>query len=291
MDPFRSPNTVLQYTVWILLLLLNSSQAHKCNIQWENEEDSEESLNSIMQGLEGPVHDAHSLFRATLYNYRLCTTFSIFEDDLGFWMKPQSTTWFSRFLLEQYDNKHWVQMFRMTKASVIALADLLKPHVQRQNTHYRVAIPVLIRVACTLFKLIHGANFTICSEIFAIGRSTVSKVLREVVHAINDTLRQEIMWPTGDRMRETQAKFFELCALPGIVGAIDGMHLEISKPQFGAADYYYFKSGGYTMNCQAVVDSEKRFLDLYLGMPGSTNDSCKLCSVAPPCTIWQCTAI
>jgi len=27
------------------------------------------------------------------------------------------------------------------------------------------------------------------------------------------------------------------------------------------------------MNCQAIVDSDKRFLDLYLGMPGSTNDS------------------
>ena len=27
------------------------------------------------------------------------------------------------------------------------------------------------------------------------------------------------------------------------------------------------------MNCQAVVDSEKRFLNLYVGMPGSTNGS------------------
>lgn len=57
------------------------------------------------------------------------------------------------------------------------------------------------------------------------------------------------------------------------MGAIDGMHVSISKPKVGPADYYYFKSGGYTINCQAVVDSEKRFLDLYLGMPGSTNDA------------------
>lgn len=63
-----------------------------------------------------------------------------------------------------------------------------------------------------------------------------------------------------------------MCGLPGVIGAIDGTHISISKPQFGAADYYYFKSGGYTINCQVVVDSEKRFIDLYLGMPGSTND-------------------
>lgn len=114
---------------------------------------------------------------------------------------------------------------------------------------------------------------TVCSEMFAIGRSTVSMVLREVVNAINDTLRHQIVWPTGQRLRDTEAKFSQLCGLPGVVGAIDGMHVAISKPPLGPADYYYFKSGGYTLNCQAVVDSDKRFLDLYLGMPGSTNDS------------------
>ena len=58
-----------------------------------------------------------------------------------------------------------------------------------------------------------------------------------------------------------------------MVGAIDGTHISISKPQHVPADYFYFKSGGYTFNCQVVVDRQKRFLDLYLGMPGSTNDS------------------
>lgn len=64
-----------------------------------------------------------------------------------------------------------------------------------------------------------------------------------------------------------------MCGLPGIVGAIDGTHIEIAKPRFASSDYYYFKSGGYTINCQAVVDSKKRFLDMYVDMPGSTNDS------------------
>jgi hypothetical protein len=43
--------------------------------------------------------------------------------------------------------------------------------------------------------------------------------------------------------------------MPGLVGAIDGMHIAISKPTSRAEDYYYFKSGGYSLNCQAVVDS------------------------------------
>ena len=57
------------------------------------------------------------------------------------------------------------------------------------------------------------------------------------------------------------------------MGAIDGTHINILKPRHGVEGYYYFKFGSYTLNCQAVVDSNKRFLDLYIGMLGSTNDT------------------
>jgi hypothetical protein len=131
-----------------------------------------------------------------------------------------------------------------------------------------------VRVAVTLFKLTHGTSLFVCSEMFAIGKSTCFAILQETVRAINDCLWYEIQWPSGERLQQTQCDFQLFCGLPAVVGAIDGMHMiTISKPKHGTEDYYYFKSGGYTLNCQAVVDSNKRFLDLYLGMPGSTNDS------------------
>ena len=127
--------------------------------------------------------------------------------------------------MAEYDDKRWLEMFRMTKGLVFALSDLLAPHVCRKDTKYRVAIPVLIRIACTLFKLTHRAFLFICSEMFAIGKSTVCSILRDVVHAVNDTLRHNITWPTGDRLRLTQEKFANLCGLPAVVGAIDGTHV------------------------------------------------------------------
>jgi hypothetical protein len=57
---------------------------------------------------------------------------------------------------------------------------------------------------------------------------------------------------------------------------MERIFFSITKPRHVPSDYYYFKSGGYTLNCQAVVDSHKKFLDLYLEMPGSTNDACML---------------
>ena len=77
----------------------------------------------------------------------------------------------------------------------------------------------------------------------------MSCILRDVVHAINDTLAHELTWPRGDCLRQTQEIFFDLCGLPGVVGAIDGTHISISKPQIVPADYFYFKLGGYTLKC------------------------------------------
>ena len=165
----------------------------------------------------------------------------------------------------------------MTKAAIFNLVEILKLAVEKKNTKYRLSIPVLVRVACTLFKLTHGASLFICSKMFAIGRSIVCLVLREVVQAINVALRSEIAWPSRKKILEIEAGFQQLCGLPGVVRAIDGTHISISKPRESPIDYFYFKSGGYSLNCQAVVDSNNRFLDLFLGMPGSTNDSRVLC--------------
>lgn len=70
--------------------------------------------------------------------------------------------------------------------------------------------------------------------------------------------------------------FREFSGLPGVVGAIDGTHFHIRKPIDSPEDYYYFKSGGFTMQCQAVVDKARKFIDLSVGMPGSTNDARQL---------------
>jgi hypothetical protein len=66
--------------------------------------------------------------------------------------------------------------------------------------------------------------------------------------------------------------FQDWCGMLGVVSAIDGIHVEIKKPSIGPKDYYYFKSGGFSMQCQVVVDRHKRFLDVSVGMRGNTND-------------------
>jgi hypothetical protein len=209
---------------------------------------------------------------AALYDYRICAGLICFDDELRFWMKPRCTVWFSEFLMSLYDDSRWIEIFRMDKGTVAEMCYRLRAPIEKQNTRYRLAIPVEVRVCCCLYKLAHGATFLSCNEKFAIGRSTLSLVIREVVQAINSVYRNAIRWPRGPEMRQTMYDFKSWCGMPSVQGAIDCTHIAISKPPAFPEDYWYFKTRAYSMVAQAVVDSKKIFTNVYVGLPGFVND-------------------
>jgi len=69
------------------------------------------------------------------------------------------------------------------------------------------------------------------------------------VNVVNVGLKNEIQWPSTEDVPEVVVGFYHLCGLPSVVGVIDRTHFAISKPQFATSDYFYFKSGGYSMTC------------------------------------------
>jgi hypothetical protein len=217
-------------------------------------------------------NSALTISTLALYDYRLCTGLICFEDNLRYWVKPRSTTWFSQFLMSIYDDSRWIEFFRMDKGSVADMCYRMRRQIEKQDTHYRLAVPVEVRVCAALYKLAQGANFLSCSEKFAIGKSTVSVVIREVVAALNICFGNLIRWPRGEEMRQVMLDFKSWCGMPSVQGAIDGTHIAISKPAQFPEDYWYFKTGAYSMVAQAVVDSRKQFTSVFVGLPRSVND-------------------
>ena len=65
--------------------------------------------------------------------------------------------------MEEYADERWVCLFRMTEKVVFALVDMLRSQIEWQDTKYHLTLPVVVRVAYTLFKLTHGASLLVCS--------------------------------------------------------------------------------------------------------------------------------
>jgi len=103
MDLFHSRAEVLALGSALLLLLMRSNSALAVVTADEEDEEYFSEFNRIRQGRDTPSVNANLVTSAALNSFRLCTSVHVLGDDLGFWVKPRSTTWFSRFLLEQYD--------------------------------------------------------------------------------------------------------------------------------------------------------------------------------------------
>lgn len=72
----------------------------------------------------------------------------------------------------------------------------------------------------------------------------------------------------------SRGNFKQWSHMLGVQGAIDCTHIHIVKPRIlYPKDYYYHKTGGYSIIVQTIFDSKKRFIDLYIRILGFTNDS------------------
>jgi hypothetical protein len=160
----------------------------------------------------------------------------------------------------------------MPKAMIVEIYNKVRHLIGKQDTRYRKAIPVEIRVCCCLYKLAQGTNLLVYSEQFAIGRSTIGLVIREVVCAICIVYADEIRWPCGHEMRQVMLEFKKWSGLSSVHGAIDCIHVAISKPRLYPEDYYYYKQGSFTIVTQCVVDCRKQFRDVFVGLLGPVND-------------------
>jgi hypothetical protein len=65
----------------------------------------------------------------------------------------------------------------------------------------------------------------------------------------------------------------KFCNLPFIYSAIDVTQIHIQKPRGGfVGDYVFFKTKVYNMQLQAMVDCQKKFHDVFVGLFGSMNN-------------------
>lgn len=83
-----------------------------------------------------------------------------------------------------------------------------------------------------------------------------------------------IYWPRGNDMIQNKIKFEKLRKIifPGVVGCIDGTYIPIKGKKSEQISYCTRKKFP-AMILQAICDSEYKFIDIFVGWPGSSHDA------------------
>jgi len=185
-----------------------------------------------------------------------------------------SQYWFNEICLNMPDFE-FKRHFRLTRTTFEWLCCKIIPLLRREITGSgMVGLAWEQKIGASLWFLATGECFRSIGDRFGIGESTFSYALRDVINVlITKFLVEKIGFPnTVLEINEVTNGFRRIGRISDVFGAIDGSHIPIKAPHLFPVDYFNRK-GFYSIVLQAVVDHNKKFLDICVGWPGSTHDS------------------
>lgn len=146
--------------------------------------------------------------------------------------------------------------------------------------HHLTAHNRLIRLRTELDKCLLMAiwimsnldTFRATGVIFGVSRSVVHFHYLVVIEALRELAPKFIKWP--DRFERDRLKIAteRRTGYPGIVSFIDGTLILITAPVI-QKEVYRDRHEDYSINVQAVCDSNLLYRDIYVGEPGSNHDT------------------
>jgi hypothetical protein len=95
----------------------------------------------------------------------------------------------------------------MSKESVFHVSEILRPQIQRKDTKFSFAIPPIVKVVVTLYKLCQGTLLLVYFEQFAIGKSIVCVALCDIIRAINIEFREQMKFLSGNHLLDVMCEF------------------------------------------------------------------------------------
>ncbi|XP_056281921.1 uncharacterized protein LOC130201185 isoform X1 [Pseudoliparis swirei] len=186
------------------------------------------------------------------------------------WTTTRTTDWWERVAMTEFQPSDWLEKFRMSKETFLQLCDRLRPRLARQDTSFRLALPVEKRVAVALWRLASNVEYRTISALFGVGKSTVCRCVRDMCHAIVALLVPVYLRPPGERELEASAQLFlSKWGFPHCVAAVATLHTAIITPSDNASDYAN-PAGWLSVLTQVVVGGRGQFWDVCASFPGGT---------------------
>lgn len=146
----------------------------------------------------------------------------------------------------------------MDRETFKRLCEDLNEYLIKKNTQFRSAIPVEKRVAVALYFLKSGVDYSVLSDLFCIGQSTVRLIVNEFLAAAAAKYNRLIKFPTEEEKQVIAEGYKAKWQYPNCFGALDGCHIPVLPPNQNAQEYYCYKCF-HSISVLALVDDHYCF--------------------------------
>lgn len=175
--------------------------------------------------------------------------------------------------LDEWPEEEFRAHFKMTKSAARDFVKIIESEI-RWKSNRTVACDPMTQFLITLQILVTG-NFQITDgRLFNVRQSHVAKTFARVVRAIARKRSQFIQFHQSTRaIKETIEKFYSIARFPKVIGAIDGTHIPWTANRVINRERFRNRKGFLSINVQAVVDADMKFMDVVARWPGSVHDA------------------
>ena len=118
-------------------------------------------------------------------------------------------------------------------------------------------IPSMTKLHIALWFFGNKSSYREIAEQFGVSESCVFFCVKFVITFLNRVSSTYIRWPTHEEAWQVEQEFKSVAGFPGVIGAIDGSHIEIKAPNDTQADYQDRRQR-HSVNVMAVCDAGKK---------------------------------
>jgi len=146
----------------------------------------------------------------------------------------------------------------------------LDKDLQHQTRRGLPLIPIQ-QVLISLRFYATGTFRRVIGDLFGVSVFAACTVIHKVSRAIAKLKRQFLSFP--ENLADIKRKFYDVGHFPGVIGAIDCTHVRIICPNKENAMAFVNRLQFYSINVEAVCDSDAFITNIIARWPGSTHDS------------------
>ena len=159
--------------------------------------------------------------------------------------------------------------FRVSRESILKLTEMLSQEKAHRWSHELEILVTISWIAC-------GASYRVTADIFQMPQATVCRAVHQVVDEVTERIHSVVHFPTQEEVQDIGADFAVLAghqAFSWAAGAIDGCHIRIFPPAEPQKSCCINRKLFPSIILQGICDAKGKFLDVYIGNPGSVHDS------------------
>ena len=174
--------------------------------------------------------------------------------------------------LEYLTDEQFIERYRLNKAGVIGFMEYLQQDLENESGRGLPLPPILMFLVVLRFYAT-GSFQLVTGDLESVSQPTVSRLVKYISTAIGSKYSDFIKFPEGESAAREASRFFQNSGFPGVVGAIDCTHIKIQSPGGDAAELYRNRKRLFSLNVQAVCNSDMIFTNLVARWRGSVHDS------------------